>query len=200
MLSSGCREGEELRRVWNYLREEEQQAARWLDEAMQENLSSRVEDVGGSSRDGSTRGKLAEERDVTMARLLKKGLETHPRQDRANRPVWAWLQRDKLSAAWLQALPGPDTSLSSAEFTEAAAAALCLPSPACSDRLGQVIRGAQVVDLFGESVLCTITTGDHYRKRHDSYKMKLLQMCQGLESMPRWKCSTCLPAPSHRRG
>ena len=64
------------------------------------------------------------------------------------------------------------------QVTEAAAAALCLPSPACSDRLGQVIRGAQVVDLFGESVLCTITTGDHYRKRHDSYKMKLLQMCQ----------------------
>ena len=139
MLSSGCREGVELRRVWNYLQEEERQAVRWLDEATQENLSSRVEDVGGSSRDGSTRGKLSEERDVTMARLVKKGLETHPRQDRANRPVWAWLQRDKLSAAWLQALPGPDTSLSSAEFTEAAAAALCLPSPACSDRLGQVI-------------------------------------------------------------
>ena len=68
------------------MQEEERQAARWLDEEMQENLSSRVEDVGGSSRDGSIRGKLAEERDVTMARLVKKGLEMHPRQDRANRP------------------------------------------------------------------------------------------------------------------
>ena len=121
---------------------------------------------------------MSEERDTTWERLVKKGLETHPRQDRTNRPVWAWLQRDKLSAAWLQALPGPDTSLSSAEFSEAAAAALCLPSPACSDRLGHVIRGAQVVDLYGESVLCTITSGDHYRKRHDSYKMRLLQLCQ----------------------
>ena len=41
------------------------------------------------SRWEHTRGKLAEERDVTMARLVKKGLEMHPRQDRANRPVWA---------------------------------------------------------------------------------------------------------------
>ena len=145
---------------------------------MQENLSVGVEHAGGSLCDGGTRGKLSEERDITWARLVKKGLETHPRQDRTNRPVWAWLQRDKLSAAWLQALPGPDTSLSSAEFSEAAAAALCLPSPACSDRLGHVIRGAQVVDLYGESVLCTITAGDHYRKRHDSYKMRLLQLCQ----------------------
>ena len=35
-----------------------------------------------------------------------------------------------------------------------------------------------MVDLYGESVLCTITSGDHYRKRHDSYKMRLLQLCQ----------------------
>lgn len=178
MLGSGSREGNELRRAWKSLQDEERQASRWLDEEMQENLSVGLEDIGGSSCDGSTRGKLSEERDTTWARLVKKGLETHPRQDRTNRPVWAWLQRDKLSAAWLQALPGPDTSLSSAEFSEAAAAALCLPSPACSDRLGHVIRGAQVVDLYGESVLCTITAGDHYRKRHDSYKMRLLQLCQ----------------------
>ena len=178
MLSSGCREGEELRRAWSSLQEEERQAANWLGEEMQENISAGVEDVGGSSCDGSTRGKMGEERDVTWARLVKKGLEVHPRQDRTNRPVWAWLQRDKLSAAWLQALPGQETSLTSAKFSEAAAAAFCLPSPACADRLGQVIRGAEVVDLYGETVQCTITTGDHYRKRNDSYKMRLLQMCQ----------------------
>ena len=74
--------------------------------------------------------------------------------------------------------------LTSAEFSEAAAAALCLPSPACVEKLGQVIRGRQVVNLFGEAVQSTITTGDHYRKRHDAYKMRLFQMCQwaGLEA------------------
>ena len=91
--------------------------------------------VGLNSCDGSTRGKISEERDKTWANLIKKGLEIHPKQDRSNRPVWSWLQRDKLSSAWLQALPSPDSSLSSAEFSEAAAAALCIPSPACSDRL-----------------------------------------------------------------
>ena len=41
-----------------------------------------------------------------------------------------------------------------------------------------------MVDLFGEAVQSTITTGDHYRKRHDAYKMRLFQMCQwaGLEA------------------
>ena len=114
----------------------------------------------------------------TWANLVKKGLELHPIQNRSNRPVWSWLQRDKLSAAWLQALPGPETTLTSAEFSEAAAMSLCLPSPACADRLGQVIRGAQVVDLYGEAVQCNITNGDHYRKRHDAFKMRLFQMCQ----------------------
>ena len=41
MLSSGCKEGVELRRVWNSLQGEERQAARSLDEEMQENLSTR---------------------------------------------------------------------------------------------------------------------------------------------------------------
>ena len=178
MLASDCREGKELRRLWRNLQEEERQAASWLDIDMQENLGQRVGEVGGVSRDGSTRGKVAEERDVTWAKLVRKGLEMHPKQDRTNRPVWSWLQRDKLSAAWLQALPGPDSSLTSAEFSEAAAASLCLPSPACADRLGQVIRGAQVVDIYGEALQCTVTTGDHFRKRHDAFKMKLLRMCQ----------------------
>ena len=178
MLASGCREGVELRRVWNQLRTEEEQAADWLGVVPQENLNVQVGCVGLNSCDGSTRGKITEERDKTWANLIKKGLEIHPKQDRTNRPVWSWLQRDKLSSAWLQALPSPDSSLSSAEFSEAAAAALCIPSPACSERLGQVIRGTQVVDLYGEAVQSTITTGNHYRKRHDAYKMRLFQMCQ----------------------
>ena len=184
MLNSGCREGVEMRRVWNQLKFEEEQAAACLGDAVQENLAAPVESVGGSSCDGSTRGKVCEERDKTWAKLIKKGLEVHPRQDRSNRPVWSWLQRDKLSSAWLQSLPGPDSSLSSAEFSEPAAAALCMPSPACLEKLGQTIRGRQVVDLFGETVQSTITVGDHYRKRHDAVKMRLFQLCQwaGLEA------------------
>ena len=74
-----------MRRVWNQLKIEEEQAAAWLGEADQENLAAPVESVGGSSCDGSTRGKVCEERDKTWAKLIKKGLEVHPRQDRSNR-------------------------------------------------------------------------------------------------------------------
>ena len=56
---------------------------------MQENLGQRVGEVGGDSRDGSTRGRIAEERDVTWAKLVRKGLEMNPKQDRTNRPVWS---------------------------------------------------------------------------------------------------------------
>ena len=45
------------------------------------------------------RGKVAEERDVTWAKLVRKGLDMHPKQDRTNHPGWSSLQRDKLSHA-----------------------------------------------------------------------------------------------------
>ena len=47
---------------------------------MQENLGQRVADVGGSSRDGSTRGKLAEERDKTWLNLSRRDLSCTQRK------------------------------------------------------------------------------------------------------------------------
>jgi hypothetical protein len=38
-----------------------------------------------------------------------------------------------------------------------------------------VVRGREVVDMYGEVVQSTVTTGDHFRKRHDAFKMRLLQ-------------------------
>ena len=177
LLRSGSREGEELRRVWHRMKEEEEQASAWLGEEVHESFKVNVEGVGGTSCDGSTRGKLMEERDGTHAQVVTKALELHPIQARSNRPVWAWMQRDKCSSAWLQALPGPDSSLSSAEFSEAGAAALQLPSPACMEKLGQTVRGRQVVDPHGEVVQATALPGDHWRKRHDKFKMMVHRLC-----------------------
>ena len=53
----------------------------------QETLSQELESVGGSSTDGSTRGKITEERDLTRGALIKKGLQTHPQKTWINRPV-----------------------------------------------------------------------------------------------------------------
>ncbi len=50
--------------MWRAPQEEEEQAATWLDREMQEKLAKELEGVGGCSTDGSTTGKLAEERDT----------------------------------------------------------------------------------------------------------------------------------------
>ena len=75
-------------------------------------------------------GEIIQQVEKTRAQILTKALENY--QPKKARPAWAWRQRDKMSSAWLQALPGNDNHLSNAEFAEAAAANLCLPSPACS--------------------------------------------------------------------
>ena len=116
LLQSGCREGQELCSLWRDLRQEKQEAAIWQGVEVQATLGQKVEGVRGCSMDGSTRGRVVEERDITRGALNTRGLQAYSCQDRANIPVWAWLQRDKLSGAWLQALPGHDSSLTSAEF------------------------------------------------------------------------------------
>ena len=75
----------------------------------------------------------------------------------------------KLSAAWLQCLPGPN-GLSNAAFSEALALTLCMPSPVCKDRVGAKI-GKRVVDLYGDNVMSEVLPGDDWRKRHDGVKM-----------------------------
>ena len=93
------------------------------------------------------------------------------------RAAWAWRQRDKVSAAWLLAIPGSGTSLSSAEFSEAAASNLCLPSPACRDRVGELIKGRVVIDEFGDNIQATAMVGDHWRARHNAMLHHLYNAC-----------------------
>ena len=68
---------------------------------------------------------------------------------------------DKLSSSWLQCLPGPD-GLSSEAFSEAMALLLCMPSPACKDRIGAGV-GKKTVDIFGEILPGTIGGSDMTR-------------------------------------
>ena len=131
VLQSGCREGREIRKVWTELCTEAVEVAAWLGEDVKEVFQVREEGVGCGSVTGETRGKIVEAREMTRSKLLIRALEEF-RPQKA-RPVWSWRQRDKLSTAWLRALPLPHTALSNEEFSEAAAASLCLPSPACQD-------------------------------------------------------------------
>ena len=111
----------------------------------------------------------------TRALLLARSLELL--RPRSTRPAWALKQRDKVSSAWLLALPGFDKSLSSAEFADAAASNLCLPSPACTGRVGEVIKGRVTVDEYGDNVQATCLPGDHWRTRHNQILHLLHRLC-----------------------
>ena len=68
------------------------------------------------------RGGITEQREKMRRRTMNQSLNKV--RKRHVRPVWHWLQRDKLSSQWLLALPSPGSDLFSAEFEEAFAAPL----------------------------------------------------------------------------
>ena len=114
--------------------------------------------------EGNYRSKVVEQRDETRHLLLNQALQLYP--DQESRPVWSWPELDKCSSAYLTCLPHCKTSFTSAEFSEAVAAHLCVPSPACSSRLGEVVKGREIVDQFGDFVINAQLCGDGWRTRH----------------------------------
>ena len=142
LLESGERDGEELRAAWAALQLEARECAEYLGEEGEGVLAVDVVGAGsGGERTGEEgiRQAITERRSKVRGSVLVRALELHP--ERTARPVISWRERDKLSSAWLLCLPTPDTSLSTAEFVEAFASLLCLPSPACQPRLGEVVPG-----------------------------------------------------------
>jgi hypothetical protein len=137
----------------------------------------RGEGVGCGVVTGETRDELVETREMTRAKLLNKALEEF-RPQKA-RSVWSWRQRYKLSTVWMLALPLPHTGLSNEEFSEATAASLCLPSPACQDRVGEIIngRGRKGIDKYGDHIQSTCLKVDHWRQRQDQIKLAIYRLC-----------------------
>ena len=115
-------------------------------------------------------------------RLLDRALELH--RDREARPVWSWPERDKLTSTWLLLLPTPETSLCAAEFTEAAAAMLCLPSPACASTLGEKVSGQVKVGQFGDKVVNAKMRGDGWRTLHNAPMLLRIQKLFRWAPMP----------------
>ena len=101
----------------------------------------------------------------TRAKVLVKALDLM--RPKSTRAAWAWRQRDKVSSAWLLANPGPDTTLTSGEFREAATTNLCLPSPACAGGVSKTVQGQKKIDKYGDTIQATPLCGDHWRRRHD---------------------------------
>ena len=97
-------------------------------------------------------------------KMLSRGLSLYHNQEA--RLCLSWPDRDMQTTAWLLTITG----LTGSEFSEAAANQLCLPSPACASRLGEKVRGAKKVDLFGDNVRAANLKGDGFRSRHDLIK------------------------------
>ena len=140
---------------------------------MPQPLAPPAQGIGEGCVNGSTRGKIVEARENLRAKVLDKVLESLPH----TRAALSWRQRDKVASSWILAIPVLDTSLSSAEFTEAAASYFCLPSPAASNLLGETIRGRVVVDAHGDNVQATVLPGDHWRARHNAFLHLIHRLC-----------------------
>ena len=86
--------------------------------------------------------------------------------------------KGQASSSWHLARSGPETNCNNAKFSEAAASSLCLPSPACSERLGGVVRGNRKIDIYGDNIQACPLPGDHWRRHHDLIKNNLYRLCQ----------------------
>ena len=91
-----------------------------------------VEGVGEGSVDGRTRKLVVQVREELLDSVMKIALSKL--SDQNLRSVTAWPNRDKLSALWFQFLPGPE-GLGSPAFSEALTLLVCMPSPACQERV-----------------------------------------------------------------
>ena len=60
---------------------------------------------------------------------------------------------------------------------QAADASLCLPSPACSGRVGEVIKGRVTIHEYRENIQATALPGDHWRRRPHFILQLLNRMC-----------------------
>ena len=126
--------------------------------------------------------------------VLEKFLKEYPIP--TARPVLHCPQLDKVSSAWVAALPGPSTYIPSPAFAETLCSYICVPSPACRELVGQQI-GGQVVDIWGDKVQSINLPGDHFRTKHDSLKMKLYNLaieCRVPVTCEVFGCfSSCIP-------
>ena len=126
--------------------------------------------AGGDKVYGNTRRAVVQQRQGLRHEVLAKAWQA--------RPVTVYQSFEKISVAWLLALSGHDTGLSSPVFTQAMAAHLCLHSPAVG-WVGKVtVRDGDVIDKFGDAIInCKHLPGDTWRARHDTGKLAIVNEC-----------------------
>ena len=153
-LTANSRTAQEFARSWSTIKQEAEECCTFLGRELEGELAATTVAAGADRTGGSTRRLIVQQREGLRHEVLTLGLQRHA--DRQARPVTVFQNFDKLSGAWLLALPGPETGLSSKVFSEAMAAHLCLPSPALVSGgwVGKnTVRGGAVIDEFGDAVM-----------------------------------------------
>ena len=138
LLQSGCRTGQEFAASWRILQQEALGCSTFLGQELDGHLAVPVEGVGQGAVDGSTRTKIVQQREELRGAVLNEALERLA--DSQLRPVCAWLNRDKLSSAWLLCLPGP-SGMNSQVFAEAMALLLCMQALSARTGWGPQLAG-----------------------------------------------------------
>ena len=175
VLESNCSDGIELATTYTGLKLEATTASHYLGQDLPLVFQPAVAGVGGDSTSGETRTELVTALENLRAKVLGKVLKKV--RPKSTREAWAWRQRDKVSSAWVLAIPGYQSTLTSAEFSLAAATNLCIPPPVCLEREGETIKGNVTIDCHGDRIQATCIEGDHWRRRHDLLVQLTHQMC-----------------------
>ena len=103
LLQSGCRTGRELTDAWKNITDEAKECSTYLNQEIDPVFVVPVQGVGEGNTNGKTRNQLLEKREIMRGQVLTRALERLP--NKLLRPVLAWPELDKLSNAWLLALP-----------------------------------------------------------------------------------------------
>ena len=117
--ASNCRTKIELFSAWERLVREAQDCTNFLEDSVEEltgPLSSDFKSFGSGSEDGSTRSAVIHQLENLHFLSLSKSLQHPP--DLNFRPARIFSQADKLSQAWISALPGAFSHIPSLEFSE----------------------------------------------------------------------------------
>ena len=169
--------GLEMKKAWEKMQKEDQEACGWLDEQYGGPLVQEVAGAGEGSSSGKIRGQIMERREGLRLKILLKGLKEHP--DQTWRPVWSLPERDKLSSAWVLCLPSAHLAMTPSEFSQVFSNHLLLPSPVCANRVGEPLPGGKKVDLYGDMVSSATLPGNGHKAKHDEMK-------NFLDSKMRW--------------
>ena len=168
LLTSGCRAGKELLRVWGRVKEEAEVLCSYLGK---EDLpffhSSTVEGLGEGRKDGSSRPFLVKEMEVMRASALDKAMKEC--RDKTARMVMVRKNADKMSFSFLLGRPGPHSGIASVHFSERILTLLAVPSVLCRGKVGQRV-GKLKVDKWGDAILNAAIPGPHTIAAHNLLK------------------------------